>query len=110
MAPAVKGKVPWGITLTQVDNGGLIVQVGCKHLVFEDPLMAIRELGRLYEQPNSVIEEYSRKYGWPTEALVNRREEAAAIAASGVAAIRPERDAPAELGAIPGLPAPGSPF
>jgi hypothetical protein len=61
-------KVLYEVRLTQVDNGGLIVNVGCKTLVFTSVAIAMQELSLFFENPDATIDEYAKRYGWAREA------------------------------------------
>lgn len=57
---------PYAVTLTQVDDGSFIVQVGCKTIVFQTVDALLPALRGYFEHPEHTIETYSKKHGWPT--------------------------------------------
>ena len=55
---------PYPLVITPTDNGGYIVQVGCKMLVFADTPSMIGELQRYLLSPEAVGNEYAEKHQW----------------------------------------------
>lgn len=53
------------VTIQILDNGAVLMQVGCKSLGFTDTYAALQELGRYYADPKGVEEEYAKRFGWP---------------------------------------------
>lgn len=56
------------VTLQILDNGAVLMQVGCKSLGFASYEIALTELTRYYQNPKGVEREYAERYGWPTAA------------------------------------------
>lgn len=69
-------RAPYLVTITQLDDKTFVVQVGCKSLSFT--AFPATELSRYFENPDAVIVEYSKRFGW------NLNEPAAPMAAVGV--------------------------
>lgn len=56
--------LPHRVVIIATDNGGYIVQVGCKTLVFADTPSMISELQRYLLSPEMVGKEYAAKHQW----------------------------------------------
>lgn len=54
------------VTIQILDNGAVLMQVGCKSLGFASYVKALAELTRYYQNPAGVQREYEQKYGWPS--------------------------------------------
>lgn len=57
-------RAPYPVTLTQVDDGSVVVQVGCKILVFENAEAAGSSLIGYFNNPEDTIKAFSARYGW----------------------------------------------
>jgi len=57
-----------------LDNGAVLMTVGCKTLGFASYEIALTELTRYYQNPKGVEAEYAAKYEWPTAAEGPMRE------------------------------------
>ncbi len=61
-------KAPHLVRISQVDNGGFIVTVGCRDLVYMDLEQLIIDLRRYYDSPAEMVDEMAKKHGWDKEA------------------------------------------
>jgi len=57
-------KAPYEVRIQQLDNEGALVAVGCKILAFSSLAIALEQIGLYFENPEKVIAEYARRYGW----------------------------------------------
>lgn len=57
-------RAPYTVTLTQVDDGTIITQVGCKTIVFTSPGTLVSALARYFTDPELTIKEFSETHGW----------------------------------------------
>lgn len=73
-------RAPYDVLISQADDGGFVVRVGCKTLVYERSsiLRLLGEVEAYFNDPNKVIADRSKEYGWPAVAA-----ERSAMAESG---------------------------
>jgi hypothetical protein len=57
-------KAPWPVTITQLDDGSLLVSVGCKTMSYWDHAAFHADLRDYFEAPEATIKGISKRYGW----------------------------------------------
>lgn len=61
-------RAPYPVTLTQVDDNSIIVQVGCKTVVYNSHATLFNDIERYFIRPDETIAEFSMKFGWDLNA------------------------------------------
>jgi hypothetical protein len=61
-------KAPYDVNLTQLDDGSILVRVGCKLLSYRprDPEL-LADLTAYFNDPQATIKRFSGAFGWPLE-------------------------------------------
>lgn len=62
------------VTIVWSDNGGVILQIGCKTLVFADLATALNEIEKYARDPEGAYERYAQMFGWPLVPRANEVE------------------------------------
>jgi hypothetical protein len=60
-------KAPYDVTLSQCDDGSIIVRVGCKVITFVNTAEMTVHLHRYFTDPEATIREFEARYGWKTD-------------------------------------------
>jgi len=60
-------KAPYTVALTQLDDGSILAQIGCKTLSYRpsDPILA--DLTAYFNDPQATIKRFSEAFGWAIE-------------------------------------------
>jgi hypothetical protein len=57
-------KAPWPVTITALDDGSLLVSVGCKTMSYWDHAAFHADLRDYFEAPEATIKGMSKRYRW----------------------------------------------
>ena len=60
-------KIPYTIQIDGTDNGGFIVQVGCRRLTFTSRESLVDALREYLGNPQGVAERYAKTFEWSTD-------------------------------------------
>ncbi len=62
-------KIPYTIQIDGTDNGGFIVQVGCRRLTFTSRESLVDALREYLGDPQGVAERFAETFGWSSDPI-----------------------------------------